>query len=193
MDVHLDNADAARALVDSTLDNLERLREVAAKAEADAANWHVFAKKPNGVKRPSALRRRRRKPNASPRNALSGKPPKPRPVRKRRRSVPVKRPSAYPRLRMSGSNGRLARLSRKPKPKRAASRKPQSVQNASAQEAEDRTKREEAARQADREHRGKVMGEAKSALIEIGAAEDLAKKIVLAIVAGEIPHVSLRF
>lgn len=61
------------------------------------------------------------------------------------------------------------------------------------QEQLERTKREEDARQKDREHRGKVMGEAKQALIDVGAAEDLAKKIVLAIVASEIPHVSLRF
>ncbi len=61
------------------------------------------------------------------------------------------------------------------------------------QEAIERTKREEAARQADREHRGKIMGEAKAALIEAGADEEVAKKIVLAIVAGEIPHVTLRF
>lgn len=61
------------------------------------------------------------------------------------------------------------------------------------QEQLERTKREEEARQKDREHRGKVMGEAKQALIDVGATEDLAKKIVLAIVAGEIPHVSLRF
>lgn len=61
------------------------------------------------------------------------------------------------------------------------------------QEAIERTKREEAARQADREHRGKIMGEAKAALIDAGADEEVAKKIVLAIVAGEIPHVTLRF
>lgn len=61
------------------------------------------------------------------------------------------------------------------------------------QEAIERTKREEAARQADREHRGKIMGEAKAALIEAGADEEVAKKIVLAIVAGEVPHVTLRF
>lgn len=61
------------------------------------------------------------------------------------------------------------------------------------QEAIERTKREEEARQADREHRGKIMGEAKAALVEAGADEDLAKKIVLAIVAREVPHVTLRF
>ncbi len=61
------------------------------------------------------------------------------------------------------------------------------------QEAIERTKREEAARQADREHRSKIMGEAKAALIDTGADEDLAKKIVLAVVAGEIPHITLRF
>lgn len=61
------------------------------------------------------------------------------------------------------------------------------------QESIERTNREEAARQADREHRAKVMGETKAALIDAGASEDLAKKIVLAIVANEIPYVTLRF
>lgn len=57
----------------------------------------------------------------------------------------------------------------------------------------DRTKREEAARQADRAHRSTVMKEAKDAIMEHGVDEDAAKKTVLAIVAGEIPHVTLRF
>lgn len=49
-------------------------------------------------------------------------------------------------------------------------------------------------RSRDREHRGQIMGEAKAALIEIGGIkEEAAKKIVLAIVAGEIPHVALSF
>lgn len=52
---------------------------------------------------------------------------------------------------------------------------------------------DEAARQKDRAHRGKIMGEAKAAMMELGVTEDVAKKIVLAIVASEIPHVTLRF
>jgi hypothetical protein len=48
-------------------------------------------------------------------------------------------------------------------------------------------------RQADREHRGKVMAAAKEALMALGAKEDLARKIILGIVAGEIPAVSLAF
>lgn len=60
-------------------------------------------------------------------------------------------------------------------------------------EAEERTKREEEARQKDRKHRGEIMGAAKTAMMELGATEEVAKKIVLAIVAGEIPAVSLRF
>lgn len=59
--------------------------------------------------------------------------------------------------------------------------------------AEERTKREELARQADRKHRGEIMGAAKAAMMELGATEEIAKKIVLAIVAGEIPAVTLRF
>lgn len=52
---------------------------------------------------------------------------------------------------------------------------------------------EQAARDKDRAHRGKVMGETKAYLIELGVDESLAKTIVLAIVANSVPHVSLRF
>jgi hypothetical protein len=46
----------------------------------------------------------------------------------------------------------------------------------------------------DREHRGLVMGAAKAAMMEIGGiGEDRAKKIVMAIVAGEIPHTAITF
>lgn len=61
------------------------------------------------------------------------------------------------------------------------------------QEAIEHTKREEAARQADREHRGKIMRDAKEAIMEHGPDEDTAKKIVLAIVAGEIPNTRIIF
>lgn len=61
------------------------------------------------------------------------------------------------------------------------------------QELAEKTKREEAARQADRAHRSAVMKEAKEAIMSHGVEEDAAKKIVLAIVAGEVPHVTLRF
>lgn len=46
----------------------------------------------------------------------------------------------------------------------------------------------------DRDHRGVVMGEAKAAIMALGGVkEDVAKKIVLAIVADEIPHVAISF
>ena len=49
-------------------------------------------------------------------------------------------------------------------------------------------------RAADREHRGKVMAEAKVAIMEHGGVdEDAAKKIVLAIVGGSVPHMSVKF
>jgi colicin import membrane protein len=60
-------------------------------------------------------------------------------------------------------------------------------------EAAAKQKAEDDKRAADREHRGKVMGEAKAAIMGVGVDEDAAKKIVLAIVAGEVPHVTLRF
>lgn len=53
---------------------------------------------------------------------------------------------------------------------------------------------EEARRQADMEHRGNVMRAAKEALMEqSGIAEAAAKKVVLAIVGGSIPAVTLKF
>lgn len=49
-------------------------------------------------------------------------------------------------------------------------------------------------RAADREHRGQVMGHAKAAIMAAGGVgEEAAKKIVLAIVAGEVPAVTLTF
>jgi hypothetical protein len=56
-----------------------------------------------------------------------------------------------------------------------------------------REQEEREARERDREHRGKIMGEAKQALMSHGLKEEIAKKIVLAIVAGEVPHVRLEF
>lgn len=53
----------------------------------------------------------------------------------------------------------------------------------------EQTRREEEARQRDREHRGKVMKAAKEAIMECGADEETAKKIVLAIFAENIPNV----
>lgn len=66
-------------------------------------------------------------------------------------------------------------------------------QEAAAHAEAERIRREETARQADRDHRGKVMGEAKAGLLSLELTEADAKRVVLAIVANEIPHVSLRF
>lgn len=57
----------------------------------------------------------------------------------------------------------------------------------------EKTKREEDARAADRKHRGEIMGAAKTAMMELGATEEIAKKIVLAIVANEIPNTRISF
>lgn len=66
-----------------------------------------------------------------------------------------------------------------------------------AQEAEARRAVAEAAalakRQADVAHKGKIMGEAKAAIMTCGVDENAAKQIVLSICAGAIPHVSIQF
>ena len=55
------------------------------------------------------------------------------------------------------------------------------------------TRAAEQARQADREHRAKIMGEAKAAFIELGLDEAKAKEVVLAVAAGNIPHIHIKF
>lgn len=62
------------------------------------------------------------------------------------------------------------------------------------QEAIERARREEEARAADREHRGKIMKAAKEAIMAAAdISDDAAKKVVLAVAASEIPHISIRF
>lgn len=52
---------------------------------------------------------------------------------------------------------------------------------------------EQAAREADKAHRRSVKTAAKEAIIRCGVTEDAAQKVVLAILADEIPNVTLRF
>ncbi|MBE7186034.1 MAG: hypothetical protein INR68_16680 [Methylobacterium mesophilicum] len=89
----------------------------------------------------------------------------------------------------------------------AAERRRAEEAERAAQAERDRVAAEEAARQkaqaaeaaaqakrdADQKHRTKVKTAAKQALITCGADEETARKIVVAILAGEIPNVSLRF
>jgi hypothetical protein len=56
-----------------------------------------------------------------------------------------------------------------------------------------REQEEREARERDRDHRAKLMGEAKQAIMAQGVKEEVARKIVLAVIAGEIPHIRLEF
>ena len=58
---------------------------------------------------------------------------------------------------------------------------------------EEAAKAEQAKREADQAHRTAVKTKAKEAIMSCGADEDTARKIVVAIIAREIPHVSLAF
>jgi DNA repair exonuclease SbcCD ATPase subunit len=51
----------------------------------------------------------------------------------------------------------------------------------------------QAAREADVAHKSQIMGAAKDALIALGLTEPKAKAVVMAIKAGEVPNVSIRF
>lgn len=52
---------------------------------------------------------------------------------------------------------------------------------------------EEARREASKAHRGRIMGDVKRALMALGLTEDPAKAVVNAIVAGTIPHTTIKF
>lgn len=52
---------------------------------------------------------------------------------------------------------------------------------------------EQAQRDADQKHRTKVKAAAKTAIMSCGADEETARKVVMAIIANEVPNVSLRF
>ncbi len=52
---------------------------------------------------------------------------------------------------------------------------------------------EQAQREADQAHRTKIKSEAKAAIMSCGADEETARKIVMAIIAKEVPHVRLEF
>lgn len=56
-----------------------------------------------------------------------------------------------------------------------------------------RIEAEQKAREADRAHRAKIMGAAKEALMIEGIDEEQARAVVLAIVRGEVPHVTIKF
>ncbi|GGO96415.1 hypothetical protein [Stakelama pacifica] len=68
------------------------------------------------------------------------------------------------------------------------------AREAAEREAEQKRQAEEQAkREADQAHRTKVKSAAKAAIMSCGADEDTARKIVVAIIAGEVPHVRLGF
>lgn len=67
------------------------------------------------------------------------------------------------------------------------------AEEAERRAAEEREAQAKAKREADQAHRTAVKTKAKEALITCGADEETAKKIVLAIIAGEVPAVSLAF
>jgi len=60
-------------------------------------------------------------------------------------------------------------------------------------DAAERQAREDAARAADRAHRGRINKAAADALVAAGLTEDLARLVVTAIVAGSVPAVSIRY
>lgn len=67
------------------------------------------------------------------------------------------------------------------------------AQESERQRLDEQARREQERRDADQAHRTTVKAAAKTAIMSCGADEDTARKIVMAIIAGEVPAVSLRF
>ncbi|SNT16109.1 hypothetical protein SAMN06295912_15026 [Sphingomonas laterariae] len=67
------------------------------------------------------------------------------------------------------------------------------AERAAAEAEAQRLADEQAAREADKKHRTSVKTAAKQAFMSCGADEETAKKIVMAIIAGEVPAITLRF
>ena len=110
-------------------------------------------------------------------------------------------------LRAEGSTAERDRIQREHEEALAAERRRAEEAERTAQAERDRAAKEEADRKAEAEreaaaqakrdadlkHRSAVKTAAKQAIMSCGADEETAKKIVLAIIAGEVPAVSLRF
>lgn len=67
------------------------------------------------------------------------------------------------------------------------------AQEAERQRLDEQARTEQARRDADQKHRTAVMRAAKEAIMTCGADEETARKIVMLIRAGDVPHVTLRF
>lgn len=61
------------------------------------------------------------------------------------------------------------------------------------QRAADEVERQRLARESDKSHKIKIMGEAKQAIMSMNVSEELAKAIVLKIARGEVPNITINF
>lgn len=97
---------------------------------------------------------------------------------------------------LAAERERVATLEREAQAERdrvAETERRRAAQEAAEQAERDRLAADQARRERNREHRTAVQTAAKQALMTCGADEETARKIVLAIIAGEIPAVTLEF
>lgn len=199
-DVHLDGIDHARAKAEDALDILEAARARAQKHEDDQrelARLRAEQEERDRIARETKAKEdaeRAAKERAE--QADAEQKAREERVAEGARQSAIREAAAEQRRRdaeaaalRAEQEGKIAKLEAE---KREAALKAEREESA-RQEAAARERREQEAREADRAHRGKIMGAAKDAMIPLGAKEPVAKAIVLAIVANEIPNVSLRF
>lgn len=192
-DVHLDGIEHARKSLDAALDVLEQARERAQKHEDDQREL---------AKLRAEQDERDRLDRESRAKAEADRIEKERAERDAAEQA-ARLEAAAQRARDEEQRKARAAIEAAEREKQAAVAKAEAEARAVREKAEreeadrlakiEAERREQAARDADREHRSSVMKAAKEAMMTQGAGADTAKKIVLAIIANEIPHVSLRF
>jgi colicin import membrane protein len=192
-DDHLDGIDHARVLLEGALDKLEAARQRVQKQEDDQRELAQL--RADQEAREAADRKAKEAAEAE--RLAKERADKAEAEQKAReeRAADEARKTAE-RVALS-ERERIEREARaavaKAEAEAAAIRHKAEREEAERTEKAERERREQAARDADRAHRSRVMGETKAALMTCGPDEETAKKVVLAIIANEIPHVTLRF
>lgn len=188
-DVHLDGIEHARASMEAALDKLEEARARAQQSEDDQrelARLREEAEKRAAAEREEQERKAREEAEAKRKADAEAE-------QKRRELLAAEKA----KLEAAQEAARIQKEQEERIARIEAEKQAQAIEFERKERARlaeiERTKREEETRQADRAHRSKIMGESKNAIMTCGADEETAKKIVLAIIASEIPHVSLRF
>lgn len=210
-DVFQDRLDEAQREKDDTVAHLKAALDRAVKAEEEAAELHRLREEAEAREREAAAKREADEAEAQriaeekrreEARAAAEKAEQERIARAEQEAADRARREAEEAAQRERDEER-----RKHEAALAAEREAREKVEREAQAERDRIAREDAARveearreaeakakrEADQAHRTKVMTAAKEAIMSCGADEETARKIVIAVKAGEIPHITIGF